>query len=174
MIKKWFVIFFIKCNIAALHWRWSTFTIYHINCESVTSKTTFRDQNEEAKDVHPRAHEWTRRWHEMGQWQRELKWVLACDWWRHNTGRGQELTHSPFTFSLHSRGERKRLIHTHTQNTHTLQRGKSRHTHLRTGGFNTNTHTHKTQRGNKRSVHTTSKHTYYCLYWRPCDDMNLR
>lgn len=114
MIKKWFVIFFIKCNIAALHWRWSTFTIYHINCESVTSKTTFRDQNEEAKDVHPRAHEWTRRWHEMGQWQRELKWVLACDWWRHNTGRGQELTHSPFTFSLHSRGERKRLIHTHT------------------------------------------------------------
>lgn len=164
MIKKWFVIFFIKCNIAALHWRWSTFTIYHINCESVTSKTTFRDQNEEAKDVHPRAHEWTRRWHEMGQWQRELKWVLACDWWRHNTGRGQELTHSPFTFSLHSRGERKRLIHTHTEHTHTLQRGKGRHTHLRTGGFNTNTHTHTKHRGAIKDLFTQHLNTHITVY----------
>lgn len=38
-------------------------------------------------------------------------------------GGGGELTHSPFTFSLHSRGERKPLIHTHTKQSqsHTTQ-----------------------------------------------------
>lgn len=32
---------------------------------------------------------------------------------------GKELTHSPFTFSLHSRAERKPLIHSHTPHRHT-------------------------------------------------------
>lgn len=62
-------------------------------------------------------------------------------------GGGQELTHSPFTFSLHSRGKRKQLIHTthshiHTHTNHTDREGrvKRRRAPTHTGGFNTNTH----------------------------------
>lgn len=62
----------------------------------------------ETKDIHPLASECTWRWHEMDD---EFESLLACDRWKHNTGRGQQLTHSPFTFSLHGREERRQLIH---------------------------------------------------------------
>lgn len=58
-------------------------------------------------------------------------------------GRGQELTHSPFTFSLHSRGERKQLIHAAQSHTHTqtyFRERRVKHTYTQKALIQTHTH----------------------------------
>lgn len=68
--------------------------------------------------IHPLVNGKTSRWHEMNQWQQAFFfcfWLVIGRSTQHCTGRGrgdegQGLTHSPFTFSMHSGGERKKLI----------------------------------------------------------------
>lgn len=74
-----------------------------------------------------------------------------------------------YPFPLHlqfAQQRREETVNTHTPrtHTHTLQRGKSRHTHLRTGGFNTNTHTHTKHRGAIKDLFTQHLNTHITVY----------
>lgn len=80
----------------------------------------------------------------MNQWQQEFKWVLACDWWRHNTGAGARTYPFPLhlQFAQQRREEtvntRRTVTHTHTQTYFRERRVK--HTYTQKALIQTHTH----------------------------------
>lgn len=83
----------------------------------MTTKTNDSCGVEEATDIHLLENEWKLKIITRWSQQQHVLWlVTGGNTTQHWAGRGgakNQLTHSPFTFSVHSRGERKELIQLH-------------------------------------------------------------